>query len=47
MVKFLNLEMILPVLVVELELGAALFHQGTFGGIELGNGLETMRTVIV
>lgn len=47
MAKFLQVEMILTVLVVELELGAAFFHQGTFGSIELGNGLKTMRTVIV
>jgi hypothetical protein len=47
MVKFLQLEMILPVLVVEFELGATLFHQGPFGGVELGDGLETVRTVIV
>ena len=47
MVQFLRLEMILPVLVVEFELGAALFHQGAFGGIKLGDGLETMGTVIV
>ena len=47
MVKFLNLEMILPVLIVELELGAAFFHQGTFGWVELGDGLEAMRAVVV
>ena len=47
MVKLLQLEMILSILIVELELGATLFHQGMFGGIELGDGLETVRTVIV
>jgi hypothetical protein len=47
MVKLLQVEMIFTVLIVEFELGAELFHQDTFSGIELGNGLETMRAVIV
>jgi len=45
--KLLQVEMILTVLVVELELGTALFHQGTFGSIKFGDGLETMKAVIV
>jgi hypothetical protein len=47
MIKLLQFVMILPILVVDLELRAALFHQGPLGRIELGDGLETVRAVIV
>jgi len=47
MFKFLRLEVVLPVLVVELELRTPLFLQFPLGGIKLRDGLEAVRTVVI
>jgi hypothetical protein len=45
--EFLRFEVILPVLVVELELGTSLLLQFLLGGIQLCEGLQAVRAVVI
>lgn len=47
MFQLFRFVVIFPVLVVDFELRTFLFHQLSFGFIELGKRLDTVRTVIV
>jgi hypothetical protein len=47
MIKFIRSEVILPVLIVEFELGTFLLHKRPFSRIEFGDGLDAVRTIIV
>lgn len=47
MFQFFRFVVILPVLVVDFELRTFLFQQLSLGFIELGNRLDTVRTVII
>ena len=45
--KLLRFEVVLPVLVVQLELGTPPFLQFPLGGVHLRDVLETVRTVVI
>ena len=47
MFQLFRFVVILAVLVVDFELRTFLFHQLSFGFIELGKRLDTVRTVII
>lgn len=47
MFQFFRFVVIFPVLVVDFELRTFLFHQLSLGFIELGNRLDTVRTIII
>ena len=47
MIKLLRSEVILPVLVIEFELGTLLLHKLPFSSIEFGNGFDAVRAIIV
>lgn len=45
--KLLRFEVVLPVLIVELELGTALFLKNPLGGVQLRERLQAVRTVVI
>lgn len=47
MIQFIRSEVILPVLVVEFELGTLHLHKRPFSRIESGDGLDAVRAIIV